>query len=271
MKHRHGFTLIELLVVIAIISILLAVVAPQVMDFLRRGKATAAAAEIHSIELALTKMLSDTNKDNLRQLFTREAIRGANAMRMSEQVYFYTYCFYQLLRQGRNCDLGPDVLRAEVRDSLGDTYLDLGMDKWNARYQFWAGPWNTAVKNGQYHLLGAVGTKIPFRCYQPGTERPDGGYDVWIYDQARKNEKDAEIPGNPKPDFAYGYPAPPTKIVYIWSMGEDGITNQNFTDDYNPNGFDYDLNAATMDIEYFGGGDDINNWDNAQGWDVWYN
>ena len=52
MKRISGFTLVELLVVIAIISILAAIVVPNVTDYLARAKRARAEAEINGVELA---------------------------------------------------------------------------------------------------------------------------------------------------------------------------------------------------------------------------
>ncbi len=50
---RKGFTLIELLVVIMIIGILIAFLAPRLMNFQDRGRETAVKAVMHSLQLAV--------------------------------------------------------------------------------------------------------------------------------------------------------------------------------------------------------------------------
>jgi hypothetical protein len=160
-------------------------------------------------------------------------------------------------------------LRQEVRTSLGTNYLDLGKDPWDAQYQFWAGPWNSSVKQGQRYRLnqGWNGTTtIPFRIYMPGRELEDGTYQPYVYNQAAKNQADMDLPGNPDPDGAFGFPANDDLEIYVWSMGEDAISNQNFRDPDNYNGYPND-----MDPEKLGGGDDIGSWDKTGGFEVWYN
>jgi hypothetical protein len=67
-----------------------------------------------------------------------------------------------------------------------------------------------------------------------------------VYEATRKAEADAKLPGNPPIDSRPGFPAARDMPVYIYSMGQDLVSDQG----YNGNG----------------GGDDINNWDNAAGW-----
>jgi len=50
---RRGFTLIEVLVVITIIGILIAFLAPRLINFQDKGKETAVKAVMHSVELAV--------------------------------------------------------------------------------------------------------------------------------------------------------------------------------------------------------------------------
>lgn len=77
-RHSTGFTLIELLVVLAIMSLLYAIVGPQVMRYLGSSRSEAASAQIHDIDAALRLMRLDTGRypttaEGLRLLVTPEA------------------------------------------------------------------------------------------------------------------------------------------------------------------------------------------------------
>lgn len=70
-KHRRtqerqvrdqGFTLIEMLVVLGIMGMVMALVAPQVIQYLGRAKTDAARAEIHNLGLALDLFRLDVGR-----------------------------------------------------------------------------------------------------------------------------------------------------------------------------------------------------------------
>lgn len=250
MVRKHGFTLIELLVVIAIISILAAIVVPQVSDWVNRSRMTKAVAEIQNVETALTKMLADADKSRFQQFFVNwSAIENTYDQNQTARlVGDVTRVMYNLLRQGNNVDPDQFGLRRDVVERLGETYMDLGLDPWGNQYQFYIGPWDKP---------GA----IPFRSYRAGRELSDGSYEIYRYTPARKAEADAIVPGNPPPDNANGFPAPKSLPFYVFSRGLDNLVNQEY------------LWEKWLDVpdDHRGGGDDINNWDNARGWEPFYN
>jgi len=284
MKRNKGFTLVELLVVIAIITILASIVVPRVTDWLSRSRMAKAVSEIRNADLALTKMLADTSRKHFGQFFGNTngqsnlalAITAAytdllndypqlEAAAMAYQQY--NTVFYELLRRGRDAGDGtgtikiygrdlvpagepdgiPDnwvydlEIQASIKKRLGTSYIELGKDAWGETgYQFYAGPCprvsspNSLTWEERWRVM-------PFRCY-----RGEG----YSYTNAAYQEAQVDLPGNPPPDDRPGFPGPADFPVYIWSMGEDMVSNQLINGE---NGYD-----------------DINNWDNAGGWQEFY-
>lgn len=246
MKRQHGFTLVELLVVIAIISILAALVVPRIAAALERAKATRAQAEIRNAELALTKMLTDAGRKDFRSGFFLNYAWPADPFAATA---VYQNVFYVLLRQGRNAETDADwpgglQLHPEVQKKLAVNYMDLGQDQWDELYWFFPGPWRSSEP-------------IPFRLYQPATNVPGGPRrDAGTLDAATQGVDPSDLDGY------YGYPAPKNKEIYIWSAGGDAIDNQYWVTN---GGYD------ALEPYYYGGGDDINNWDDEAGWIRFYN
>lgn len=127
-KHRRakrGFTLVELLVVMAIISILAAIVVPNVQRYIVRARVARAVSEINGAELAMTAMLADAGKSNFNQLFNPDAVRGylqdqtglnllddtqrGSQQFFTEAVKLYTTVAYDLLNYGRNVLRGDNI------------------------------------------------------------------------------------------------------------------------------------------------------------------
>ena len=279
MKRKFGFTLIELLVVIAIISILAAIVTPKVQGYILRGRMTNSVSEVVGIDTAIAKMLTDSGKSSVRQMFDNApAMPVTNATppaidfaALNTQIAQYTDALYALLRQGRNAPVpileggdgrilqGGLRMAKGVKDKLATSYLDANFDAWDRKYQFWAGPWSSAAP-------------IPFRSFRPGATAEDGTVYPYAYSTAndtlddtgavvqvnRKTEMDSILPGNPTADEQFGYPAPKDLVMYVFSTGVNVASDQ-LTDDPNK-----------PELEYKGGGDDINNWDKEQGWTGFY-
>lgn len=241
-KHTLGFTLVELLVVIAIISILASIAVPSVSRYIERARFTKAQAEINSIETSLTAMLSDAGlRDFSTGFFTSAVPDPFSGMTIGEAVEIYTDAFYLLLKVGHNAGspqypfTGPLSVPDEVRRQLGATYMDeLGNDPWGSQYHIFPGPWRT----------GGGTNPIVFRRYDRDPEAigevADDGFTV--------NYSDPDSGDS----YTTGYPAPLTKIFYIFSPGANLVPNQMWTPLYAD---------AGADPDQVGGGDDINNWD----------
>lgn len=262
MKRNFGFTLVELLVVIAIISILAAIVTPRVQGYILKARATAAEAEIRGIEIALTKILTDSGRDNLRQLFKNDPSGSVDlvgqpksAAELADQVRVYTRNLYAVLRQGRNAELTDGLIWDETaRTKLGTSYVDLGLDPWDSQYQFFPGKYPDKWQPSDTSKAPMV-----FRSYKsPAVDPNTDAITPWVYNDTQRDALNAVIPGNPPADNLEGYPASRDLMIYVFSLGVDKKNNQLY-------------NAANTDPKYKGGGDDINNWDKESGWSEFYN
>lgn len=259
MRRDDGFTLVELLVVIAIIAILAGIVIPNVPKYINKARGTRAFAEVKGIDLALTKMLTDANRNDFRSgFFASWPAPGADILAARD---VYTQAFYVLLRKGKGAESDSYfqsqgiTLNPEVRRNLGDSYMDLGKDPWGNLYNFWAGPWSQQVQS----MWDGLNGEIPFRIYSVDLTVPGGpsqneaiGVDITDRESASGTE------------FPVGFPASRKQTVYVWSNGANRVSNQW---GLGTCGLHYD----DFDSDFLGGGDDINNWDNAQSWQGFYN
>lgn len=284
MKRNTGFTLVELLVVIAIISILAAIVVPQVSKYIERANMTKAYTEVQSIELALQSILSETGRTGFSDMLTQN---GLDAIRLDRELG--SELMYELLRQGRNSPLargtagltinGQNVgamIQQSALEKMGTQYMDVPRDPWDQLYKLYPGPWrrnwNTGVIQLRCHRANPFvdidrtdpdytspnaevvinGKRMNSNAYIYTEQAVWSGASTYAYEQEK-------LPGNPKPDDEYGYPAPKELPFYVWSTGKNMVDDQLWSTEQN-----------FQDAGYEGGGDDINNWDNQQGWDTFY-
>jgi len=310
-RHRRaerGFTLVELLVVMAIISILAAIVVPNVQRYIVRARVARAVSEINGAELAMTALLTDAGKSNLNQLFNPDAVRGylqtqsgLNLLDENQRgtpeffnaaVTLYTTVAYDLLNYGRNVLRGdgdidyqapwtPDpnntpakpLIDRDVLAKLGDQYMALGNDPWGNDYHFFPGPWRVHTNpNGtpQYRRAPIVFRKFTVEQSSGGSQR-GARNDGFVLDDARLLDAFEDIIESPETwPTNVGYPAETGKAVYIWSYGANLRNGQMLYTRA------YDLNAPrtwydAQEEGDIGGGDDVNNWDPGASWQRFYN
>jgi prepilin-type N-terminal cleavage/methylation domain-containing protein len=288
-KRNKGFTLIELLVVMAIIAILTAIVVPNVVKYIAKGRVTKAQAEAKNIELALTRMVADADRSSLSHLFNPNGVEGYLSQfgdpvtgdvttRMQAAITLYTRTIYALLREGRAALSDSDtvmgigygaVLDAGVVKRLGTSYLaDIREDPWGKNlYQIYPGPWPSRKRAPD----GTVLQNEPiFRIYQvesttsnlPGSKGGAKADNLTL-----TNVPDPENPGL---ENTIGFAAPRDVIAFVWSMGENMISGQAVYSNavYVKNEMG---NYLEQEENYMGGGDDINNWDSGRSWERLYN
>jgi hypothetical protein len=187
-------------VLIAVVFLVLAasVLAPRVGHIERRPMAMAVAS-VRNADLALTKLLADAQRRNLRQLFSDPA--SLDRPSFIEMIAHHTALAYELLRKGKGADIG---LKPEIKQKLMDSYMNIAKDPWGTAYRFYFGPLKCRVN------------EIPFRSYRG---------EKYVYDHAAFEELEKEHRDNPVPESdippAPGFPAPRDLPVYIFSCGGD--------------------------------------------------
>ncbi|MCC6144034.1 MAG: hypothetical protein IT368_09525, partial [Candidatus Hydrogenedentes bacterium] len=264
---------------------------------------TRAVAEINGIDLATTKMLSDTGRNSLNDMFNpakvwseARSVDGTvlpgqfTAAQFNRARQIYTRVIYALLRDGRAvlnaADTIPtnvgglsgvygDYINANVQKNLGTSYVpELGNDPWGELYQIFPGPWSR---------VGGPSPNV-FRTYSltaseqnlpgAGSAKPD-----------RLTFATVAPEGDPNTPETVGYPAPSSKAAFIYSTGQNLISGQaqyqqlpqslinapyDVTVHYpSTNGSVY-YNGSQEDY-LKGGGDDVNNWDSGASWGRFYN
>jgi type II secretory pathway pseudopilin PulG len=233
--------------------------------------------EIKGIELALSKMLSDSGCAHLSELFNAQGVNAAvgrvdggapwTAEEFRKLQELYTATSYALLRAGRlsleesyetSFGMGRfgDVLNHDVVKRLSTSYMELEFDPWGTMYQIFPGAWEGEFENHP----------IIFRTYT-SYEEESGLHDQ---EPSRRDAFSFEIDD---PDtgetITISYPASEGKPFYIYSLGANGISGQMM---YRP---DYE-GVAPQELyegqapEYRGGGDDITSWVNDATWHQFY-
>lgn len=296
-RGQRGFTLVELLVVMAIISLLAAIVVPNVINYIRQGRATRARADISGIESSLVKLLADSGRSNLGQLFNPDQVALAlgvtpgnylTANQYLNAVQLYTNVFYVLLREGRGAGTLADavpgangftyaqLLNNTVVRKLGTSYINVGFDPWGNLFNIYPGPWPSANGPTPFRkYLAEGGTGGAGAAVLPG--RGDSPDALTLADVAAEADSGLFTDLDTQETLTIGYPAPRDKVAFVWSNGEnlfsgqaiyqggplatqyDGAASQNY----------YDLNSNQEGLQ-LGGGDDINNWDNGASWGRFY-
>lgn len=264
-SRSAGMTLLGLLVLVSVLAVLLMIVLSN-ERVPRPNRSLRAMTEIHTVELALTKIMIDAGVSDLREFFDDTAFaseidrmgreQGLDAFAAS--VELYTYNFYVLMRRGREAtgetNSYRSILRKDMVDQLGLSYYEeLGNDPWGHLYQVFPGPWPADMGPVLFRQF------IPMPPISTRTDQPR------LADRL-------SLPPSEFINVGYGWPAPSNQTFYIWSFGENGISGQPRYDPshaYEPPVIQH--YAGDQEPEMMGGGDDINNWDREQTCMYWYN
>lgn len=226
-----------------------------------------AVSEIKNVETALAGMLSDTGESNLSAFFEREAFESARDDLMREEdlnvfdasVRIYTTGLHALIRQGRAVLSDPSLnhlhslYNVEALPRLGTSYIDIGDDPWGSPYQFFIGPWPEEWGPSVFRIRRVNSNLGPE--VNPPRETPEA------------DALTVTIAGEDEESYSVGYPATPDSVIYMWSLGWNGVSDQarfDVTGQYAPPARGH-YRPDARDLE-LGGGDDINSWDRGSTW-----
>jgi len=253
-----------------------------------QGQMTRVMADINSIEAGLTEILSDSEVLRLEDVFNPVgvaefmlALEGVTHWPPQTPAEFeaatalYTTALYGVLRSGSRVSGFNESLRypteadarefaydrlfkAEVLASLSATgYVrDLSADPWGNLYNIHPGPWKTEDAFG-------VPVPTPFRVYlKPENEDPSSPF---IADSLT-----LEVLNYDSKPITVGWPAQRNRLAFIWSNGANLESSQaNYL--ASPEQFaSAGLYSDDQDPEFWGGGDDINNWDPSNSFALFY-
>jgi len=189
MENRKGFSLIELLIVIAIISIITAIVVPNLMSANIRAKVSGVKADMGSIAIALEDYKVDHGEYPRDSRFSRSTPYASDIIAQPNQDF-----------DGKNgSDDGNDAIglgylvypKADFEPTYlkriaGDPFNDSGKEDWNGtsgahnhHYSYYTGKWSasgpvdctSSDDSPQYWALVSYG--------------PDRDKDINDYDSAR--------------------------------------------------------------------------------------
>lgn len=230
--------------------------------------AGAAARQIENAQLA--------NPDDIIQIGWPVDLSNPNAFNFDlfeRAANVYARVVYDLLRLGRDTlatpeSIAPLYIDHDVLAKLGTNYMDIGLDPWGQIYRAWPGPW-------RFSTAGAPAGKrwpIPFRIFSIDmsntdrasrfTVKPDGyefsPQEVMLYAVDDAMTWPSEV----------NRPAQANKPAFLWSYGGNSRSSQMlYQAAYGGDPNDWFYSESEEDIA---GGDDVNNWDNGNSWQRFY-
>lgn len=189
MENRKGFSLIELLIVVAIISIITAIVVPNLMSANIRAKVSGVKADMGSIAIALEDYKVDHGEYPRDSRFSRSASYASDIIAQPNQAF-----------DGKSgSDDGNDAIGlgylvypkanfepTYLKRIAGDPFNDSGEEDWdgtsgahNHHYLYYTGKWSV---NGPIDCITSNDSPQYWALVSWG---PDKDKDINDYDKAR--------------------------------------------------------------------------------------